>query len=186
MLDPLFGPVGPQLVAEVAETSDGHGSALYDRSRQFRYRLSRVWDPTAPRLCFVMLNPSTATASQLDPTVSRTVRWARSWGYGAVEVTNIFAFRSTDPGMLRTTDDPVGPLNDESIAAAARNAGLVVAAWGVHGQLLNRGSEVVALLSGLAVRPHVLGLTKAGHPRHPLYLPGGVRPCPWDGYGPAS
>ncbi|MEY3307813.1 MAG: hypothetical protein RLZZ413_1851, partial [Pseudomonadota bacterium] len=40
---------------------------------------------------------STATEFQNDPTVERCERRARALGFGAFRVTNIFAFRATDP-----------------------------------------------------------------------------------------
>jgi hypothetical protein len=124
-----------------------------------------------------MLNPSTASALVLDPTVRRCVRLAQAWGLGAVEVVNLFALRSTDPRGLRGPDEPVGPGNDDAVVAAAAAADLVVAAWGVHGSLAGRDERVRALLDD---RPlHHLGLTRDGHPRHPLYLPRTARTVPW-------
>lgn len=181
-LDPRFTPLPNSTVTEVADTLHGDGSALYDESLTYRYRLSRVWDRHGGRLLFVMLNPSTATAEVLDPTVARTVRWARSWGFGSLEVVNIFALRSTDPSALRGHSDPVGEHNDRCIEAAASAADLCVAAWGVHGSLSGRALEVVSLLQRRNIPLHVLGTTRDGHPRHPLYLPNSVTASPWSGY----
>lgn len=178
-LDPAFRNLRRRFVCEVGDTPDGDGSAVYDTSGRYRYHLSRVWDPAGGRLLFVMLNPSTATAMQLDPTVARTVRWARTWGFGSVEVVNIFALRSTDPAALRRCDDPIGKDNDAAIVAAARRAEVCVAAWGVHGDLRGRGMTVRHLLADVPVEPMVLGLTKDGHPRHPLYLRSDVVPISW-------
>jgi hypothetical protein len=182
VLDPLFGTPSGGVVAETADTAFGAGSATYDRSRRFRYRLSRVWDPVGPRICFIMLNPSTATASELDPTVSRTVRWAQQWGYGSVEVVNIFALRSTDPKHLRSAGDPIGVGNDTAIATAAGQADLCVAAWGTHGEFLGRGASVASSLLTSGHQLQVLGLSKHGHPRHPLYLRNDLTPFSWAGY----
>src|SRR5690606_4111055 len=63
--------------------------------------------------------PLRTTEEVTDPTVERTLRFARAWGCGASEVVNVFALRSTDPAGLRQVDDPVGPGNDEAILAAA-------------------------------------------------------------------
>ena len=68
---------------------------------EYRYALTRVWDPLGPRLSFVMLNPSTATEVQNDPTVERCERRARALGFGGFRVTNIFAWRDTDPRKMR-------------------------------------------------------------------------------------
>jgi hypothetical protein len=169
-------PVGTRI--ETATTRHGHGTASYDETEQYRYRLSRTWSD-GRRVCFVMLNPSTATAAELDPTVTRCHRYALAWKYTQLEVVNLFALRSTDPRKLNRHRDPIGPGNDEAILAAADDADLVVCAWGTHGEHLERGRHVRALLEEHGVRLHALRLTKDGHPGHPLYLPGDLRPKRW-------
>ena len=126
-----------------------------------------------------MLNPSTADAFQLDPTNRRCVGFAQAWGYGALVTTNIFAFRSTNPAGLRTADDAIGPENNEAIVTAAKNADLVIAAWGAHGELQDRGNAVHQMLGKAGVPLHMLRLTKAGHPGHPLYISGDTVPSLW-------
>jgi hypothetical protein len=142
--------------------------AVFDPSRRYRYRLWRRWAAGAPVL-FVMLNPSTADAERDDPTIRRCVGFARAWGFAGMTVVNLFALRATDPARLRRARDPVGRDNDCHIAAAAAGAGTVVVAWGTHGELGARDRAVLALLA--PHRPRCLGLTRGGHPRHPLYLP---------------
>lgn len=161
--------------------SDRHGvgTAIYSSDEQYRYRLSRVWDPVGDRVCFLMLNPSTATEVKLDPTVTRCMNSARAWGYGSAEVVNIFAWRSTDPRQLKLTADPIGPGNDRSILSAARGAALIVAAWGSHGSYLDRATHVADMVTGSGNDLHALAYTAAGQPRHPLYLPGNLRPTLW-------
>lgn len=154
----------PLQVDEVA------GGARFDTSGRYRYRLWRRWSTCYPPAVFVMLNPSTADASNLDPTCRRCVGFAREWGYGGIEVVNLFALRSTDPSALYGAADPVGPENDAAIVEAAL-LGPVVAAWGVHGALNRRGREVAALLRRELGKPLLcLGVTVRGEPRHPLYL----------------
>ncbi len=156
--------------------------------RRYRYRLSRVWDRSRPRCLWVMLNPSSADERSLDPTVRRCFDFSLSWGCGALEVVNLFALRSSDPGALYR-DPPVDApgeegRNDRTIVATAREADLVVAAWGAHGKLAGRGEEVARLLA--AVAPvHVVRFTADGSPGHPLYLPASAVPQVWLG-GPAG
>jgi len=158
---------------------DARSDATYSDCERYRYALTRVWDETGRKVLFLMLNPSTATEVQNDPTVERCERRARTLGYGAFRVCNIFAFRATDPRNMRAEPDPVGPANDAAIKEAIGWADAVVAAWGAHGAHMARGAEVEALLRRQAKVPSHLGLTKAGQPKHPLYIGYKVRPEAW-------
>lgn len=157
---------------------DTTSSALYSPCEIYRYALTRQWGGGG-RLLFVLLNPSTATEAQNDPTVERCERRARALGYGAFRVTNIFALRETNPHKMRAAPRPIGPENDATLLHAVAWADTIVAGWGAHGAHMDRGAQVAALLgqSGRAV--HHLGLTKAGHPRHPLYIAYHQQPQLW-------
>ena len=121
-----------------------------------------------------------ATERANDPTVERCERRARALGYGAFRVTNIFAWRATDPRDMRAAIEPVGrPENDAAIEAAAAWADRVVCAWGTHGAFLGRGAEVERRLRATGRPLAVLGLSKDGHPKHPLYIGYGVPPVDW-------
>jgi hypothetical protein len=149
--------------------ADKHSTALYSPCEKWRYRLTRTWGPGL-HVNFVMLNPSTATELQNDPTVERCERRARALGFGTFTVTNIFGWRSTDPKGLYRIDDPVGPGNDAAIRECATLADQVICAWGSHGAHLSRGAAVAETLRGLGKPLHMLGLTQAGQPKHPLYI----------------
>lgn len=151
------------------------GWATFDETRTYRYTLHRRWAPRGRRVCFCLLNPSTADEYVLDPTLTRCLGYAQRWGFAAMEVVNIFALRSTDPAGLRACDDPVGPGNDRAIRKAVRRSDLVVAGWGTHGELLDRGARVAEIVHGMC-EPVCLGLTAAGHPKHPLYLRADLEP----------
>jgi len=182
--DPLLADVPAGQVLDVVESRWGVGTATFSADRRYRYRLSRIFSDSTKRVCFAMLNPSTADAAVTDPTVERCLRFARLWGAGAVEVVNLFALRSTDPKALYRHVDPVGPGNDEALLAAATGATTVVAAWGVHGALRGRDVQVMTVLRQANVRLMALGRTKDGHPRHPLYLAGSTSPVSYkDGGG---
>ncbi len=167
------------MITRTFQKGDAASTAVYSDCDRFRYLLTRTWDPGAPKALFVMLNPSTATETQNDPTVERCERRARALGFGAFRVTNIFAFRATDPRVMRAQEDPVGPGNDAAISDSARWANRIICAWGTHGAHLDRGSQVEALLRRLGHPLHHLGLTKAGHPTHPLYITYDRQPQPW-------
>ncbi len=158
---------------------DARSSATYSDCERYRYQLTRTWDEGGGRVLFVMLNPSTATERQNDPTVERCERRARALGFGSFQVTNIFAWRATDPRDMRAAADPVGPDNDAAILRGARWADQVICAWGTHGAHLQRGPAVQALLRATDRPLYHLGLSKAGHPKHPLYIAYSQKPMLW-------
>ena len=149
--------------------------AEFSTDRIYRYSLWRFWDSGGRYAAFVGLNPSTADEKNDDPTVRRCINYAKAWGFSGLIMLNIFAFRSTDPKNLYALDDPVGPDNDFHIRSASNKAGITVAAWGTHGEHLNRGAYVATILK----HPHCLATTKAGHPKHPLYLKKDLKPIPY-------
>jgi len=103
----------------------------------------------------------------------------RGLGFGGFRVTNIFAWRDTDPRKMRTALDPIGPENDAAILEACQWGDQVIAAWGTHGAHLNRGPQVEALLRASGRSVLHLGLSKAGHPKHPLYIAYSQQPEVW-------
>jgi hypothetical protein len=157
--------------------------ATFSACRRWRYRLWRRWDGARPVANFLMLNPSTADEVKLDPTCTRARDYAERWGYGALIVTNVFAWRATDPEALNSAQDPVGPKNDRAILRAAREAAIVVCAWGNHGAHLGRADAVVRLLERARVPLHALRVNGTGAPAHPLYLPASLAPLRWSGRG---
>jgi hypothetical protein len=142
-----------------------------------RYLLAIEWDPSRTPCAFVMLNPSTATEEQNDPTVERCERRARLWGYGALLVVNLFALRSTDPAALYENPDPVGSWNDFMLSWASLQREAVVCGWGTHGKLRGRGDQVRRLLAGQGLS--ALRVNADGSPAHPLYLPYSLLPSPY-------
>lgn len=169
-------------MAEIARRhrkGDADSLAVYSPCERYRYALTRTWNPDGRRVLFVMLNPSTATEIANDPTVERCERRARALDFGAFRVCNIFAWRATDPRALHAVPDPVGPGNDPALHAGAAWADAVVCAWGTHGAHLGRGPAVEMLLRATGRPLFHLGLSKAGHPRHPLYIAYSVQPRPW-------
>ncbi len=158
---------------------DAVSEASYSDCERYRYALTRIWEPAGRKVLFLMLNPSTATEVQNDPTVERCERRARTLGFGAFRVCNIFAYRATDPRDMRAADDPVGTANDATIMQAIGWADEVVAGWGNHGDHLARGRAVKALLKAQPKAPKHLGLTNSGHPKHPLYIAYKTQPEAW-------
>lgn len=147
-----------------------------DIDGDYRYTLFREWG-SGRSVCWLMLNPSTADAEQLDPTLRRCADYTEQWGYERFDVVNLFAWRSTDPDVLPTLADPIGPRNDQAILDTVSKAGLVVCGWGVNGMLHDRAKHVVKMLRGHTLM--VLKLTNEGHPHHPLYLAKTLKPFVW-------
>jgi hypothetical protein len=150
--------------------------AVFSACRRWRYLLWRQWDEKLPVANFLMLNPSTADEFQLDPSCTRARVYAERWGYGSLIVTNVFGWRATDPFAMKAVRDPVGRGNDRAIVQAAKEADIVVCAWGNHGAHLERSVKVLTLLRKARVPLHALRINGAGEPAHPLYLPGNLRP----------
>lgn len=148
----------------------------YSPCQHYRYGLSRLWDSQSAAVLFIMLNPSTADELRNDPTVARCETRARQMGFGGVMIANLFAFRATQPRDLKRAKEPKGVLNDQVLQHWVREAGLTIAAWGVHGAYCQRGAEVAA---HIPADLYHLGLTKHGHPRHPLYVSFETQPAPW-------
>ncbi len=147
-------------------------TAKLSRCRKYRYALWRTWDTQKPYVLFVGLNPSTADEHNDDPTLIRCMNFAKTWGYGGVCMANLFAFRATAPADMKAATDPIGKQNNVWLKKLAKEAGVVIAAWGNDGSYLSRSAEVKAMLPEL----HCLKHNKSGEPAHPLYQPATAKP----------
>lgn len=159
---------------------DAYDGAVISPCGLYRYRLTRQWGPRPP-VNFILLNPSTADAIRPDPTMTRCVNYARAWGRDGIVITNLFAFRSSDPKDLRSAPDPIGSLNDLDLITCAHNSCLIVCGWGADPFAQEQARRVKSMLRerGYANKTHVLRLTKSGAPGHPLYLPKNLTPQLW-------
>lgn len=145
----------------------------------YRYWLERVWakDPECMDkgyVNFIMLNPSTADAEVDDPTIRKCIGFAQRWGYAAMHVVNLFAYRATNPARLKTARDPIGPENDAMIEASVLSADRTIVAWGKMGSWMGRDAAVRKLLD--PARTFALRLNNDGSPAHPLYIPYDAEP----------
>jgi hypothetical protein len=162
----------------------------FSTNRAYRYTLWREWgtstledlftlpkpqDSTAPYAMFVGLNPSTADETNDDPTIRRCVDFANRWGFTALCMTNLFAFRATDPLVMKAAPDPIGQENDHWLRRVAHEAGVIIAAWGKHGAFMSRAEKVLSMLPGV----YYLRLNDDGSPEHPLYIPAVTTPTPF-------
>ena len=145
----------------------------------YRYLLRRAWDYERPRLLWVMLNPSTADAEVDDATIRSCTRLCRSWGYGSFEVVNLFGFRATDPAALAAAANPMGERNDIVAEAAVGRCDVAVAAWGAHPMAQRRARQMADLIRRQRPMVYCVGTTKAGAPKHPLYIKTGTPLVEW-------
>lgn len=152
-------------------------SAIFDQSGRYRYSLWREWDWQTPKVGFVMLNPSRADSLVDDPTIRRCIGFAHTWGFGGLEVVNLFAYRTTNPVELGRVADPVGGENNFYLISLQKRVEQIVLAWGNGGSLQGRDRTALTLLSEQSL--YCLGLTQTGQPRHPLYLRRDTLPVPF-------
>jgi hypothetical protein len=140
----------------------------------YRYLLRRTWDHKLPRALYIMLNPSIADADIDDPTIRSCIRLAKGLAYGGFEVVNLFAYRATDPSVLQTVADPIGPENDTVIEGAIGRCDVAICAWGAYPGAVARGRSVTSLLRRQRPAVFCFGKTKGFAPRHPLYVKSGT------------
>ena len=163
---------------------------------EYRYTLGRDWwEPgcQAQRgvslITFIMLNPSTADAEMDDPTIRRCIAFARREGAYGVEVMNLYALRATDPSELVGHPDPVGVGNDALLvdAACQHTTFRTVVAWGANKMVTPDRVRVLTDAAETAgTTLWCLGTTKAGQPRHPLYVKGDQPLIPWSSPNPQA
>lgn len=141
---------------------------------QYRYLLRRVWDHAKPRALLIMLNPSTADARTDDATIRSCVRLLTGLGYGSLEVVNVFAWRATDPSELSKVEKPLGPDNEAVVYAAVSRCDVVICAWGAHPLAAAKTTHLRSFLRSRKPAIYCFGKTKAGAPKHPLYIKSGT------------
>lgn len=160
----------------------------FSADRLYRYTLECHWAWTSTpgwqpkRIMWIGLNPSTADERALDPTLKRIESFSKKWGFDAFVMTNLFAFRATDPKDMFAAGDPIGPENDQHLLETAAQCGKIVAAWGagqLAGAFLLRAGRVRTLLEPFRDRIVCVGTTRDGFPRHPLYVRGDTPPIPF-------
>lgn len=149
--------------------------AVISACGKYRYLLRRTWDAKLPRALIVMLNPSTADAEIDDPTIRSCIRLCRALGYGSFEVVNIFGLRATDPDELRKAEDPIGPMNERTVCAAVLRCDICIVAWGAYPPAQEKSIWLRNWIRSHRPAIYCFGKTKAGAPKHPLYIKSGTQ-----------
>lgn len=180
----------PHRSRDQALLRDAERATVFSPCRKYRYTLWREWEayPLALEweakrfqsyLMIIGLNPSTADETKDDPTIRRCIDFAKQWGFGALCMTNLFAFRATHPAEMKKAEMPAGMDNEHHIRRRASQAGFVLVAWGKHGKHHHQDLNVCRYLREIEVQPYCLGTNGDGTPKHPLYLPKDSKPIPF-------
>lgn len=156
------------------------GCVLSDCNR-YRYALWRIWDAARPMWMMILLNPSTATEEETDPTITRCIVRARRGGAGGIVVVNTGAIRETDAKKACRAADPIGPDNEQWIAALIPTCAVHIAGWGPQASRFGGDRTVLDLFQNAEVPLYALQLNKDGSPRHPLYVAYDAKPAIWSG-----
>ena len=150
----------------------------------FRYRLLREFDDAllSGTALFVLNNPSVADANIDDATARRGMGYTKDWGYSHMWFGNTNPYRSTDPSLAEIPPEPVLAINDQHLRDMAREADIVIAAWGADAnrELSIRAINVIREVADI----YALAFTKKGIPRHILYLKKDLKPQLYRGKEP--
>lgn len=158
-------------------------SAIISPCGKYRYRLERD-GPGEGATAIIMVNPSTADATENDATIRKLIGFGKVHEWGKLIVGNLFAYRATDVRELGKTADPVGPDNGYRLAEIFLDAERVIFAWGPIAKQpkyqRGRWREVAELARKMHSAPLCIGEPCAdGHPRHPLMPPYSSPITPW-------
>lgn len=160
-------------------------SAVISKCGEYRFVLHRNWKPGDKRVVFVMLNPSTADATEDDPTIRRCIQYGIDWGMDGLTVVNLFPLRATDPEKIRAHKEPTEILKQNLSYIESEcywnRPETVVCAWGNKGGYLMRDKIVLRTLNALGANLTLLKRNEDGTPAHPLYLRKNLKPIAWSG-----
>lgn len=149
-------------------------TAIISDCGKYRYSLDRIWEPKLLPMVFIMLNPSTADATEDDPTIRRCIGFAERENRGSIFIGNLFAYRATNPLQLYQVSDPVGHYNYNTVKKLlllGKSCNQpVVCAWGSQNIASDEARKLFELSADLDVKLTCLGKNKSGSPKHPLYL----------------
>lgn len=183
---PEFPPEKPVVPeedrTEVMVFSPPLAGATLSPCGKYRYVLWRKFQNSGKRILWICWNPSKADAVVDDASLRRMISLSKREGAAEIFVCNLFAYRATKPKDLRAAqedfDDIYGPLNERSIMDRFEDCDLCIVGWGNGGAMNGAGRSMMTMLSNYNDK-HIsynrtpiicFGVTKLGHPRHPLYV----------------
>jgi hypothetical protein len=144
---------------------DNNSGAEFSKCGKYRYKLWRIWDERLPKVMCIGLNPSTANAIRLDPTITNLIKMLKKLGYGGFYMMNLFAWISSKPEDLLTCENPIGE-NESKLKEIEAICDDVIVCWGNFKQAENRIQEVLPNYPNAKC----FGVTKTGKPLHPLAM----------------
>lgn len=154
-------------------------AATLSKCGKMRWNLRRWWHEDS-RVCWVMLNPSTADAEIDDPTLKRCMHFSKAWGYGGLIITNLYPYRSPSPPECRrwaARDHKYSDLlvrkqlirNQKEVLAACQTSDIIVAAWGNQPWAAKWSVHMLTQIQKNTDKPiYCLGTTQNGNPKHPM------------------
>lgn len=149
---------------------------IYNNTRDNKARFVLGEKGSKPLIC-IGINPSTATPSKLDNTLTTVKRFSADHNFNSWIMLNIYPQRATDPNNLdKEVNIDYAKVNLQYVAKILKNKNCVIwAAWGTliekRGYLFNCLFDIYKIAQKKSVKWYTIGTpSKKGHPHHPLYL----------------
>lgn len=146
-----------------------NSKAIFSDCKNYRYVLERTFTSGKGSVNFILLNPSTADEFHNDPTIAKCEKWCIDNNIKTMYITNVFAFRATEPKDMLQSKDPIGQYNEGYLLHVANISDIIICGWGNHATHFNRHKELLKLLAHFTLR--CFKINKNGSPCHPLYIP---------------
>lgn len=138
-------------------------AAEFSECGKYRYYLLRYWDINKPFVLCIGLNPSTANATDDDPTIRNLGALLRTYGFGGFYMANLFALISSEPEAIRSCPDPLKE-NDKWLTYLEGVTSETIFCWGSFKQAEYRAKKLIGKFPGALC----FGKTATGKPIHPL------------------
>lgn len=151
-------------------------AALITECGKHRLILTRKWEDSGKKICFIGLNPSTADENLDDATVRKWIGFSTRLGAGSIIVANVFTYRVTDSKELSKQAVPQHETWLTQIEACCSQADIIIPCWGNKAKVdrtLQLAFRVVdESLRNIEGKKPILcfGKTKSDDPKHPLML----------------
>jgi hypothetical protein len=168
------------LLAIYKWNKDEKVTAVFDSERKNRFLLNCTWDPNKPSVAFILINPSKGDELVADPTLRRCVNFSKEWGYGSMNVVNLYSEITDNPDNLGIPLRSTVTENNKFIKKAINETDCVIFGWGEleksYPLRVREIKELVPNTKQFCIKKTTNGL----YPRHPLFLSAELNPIPWN------